>query len=108
MILVTDSNLVVSALISPNGTIAKIFKDKAKPQFLAPNYLFYEINKHWKKIVQFSNLTEKELKKELLFYQELIKIYKINEIKKSSLRKAEQLVKDIDPEDVFFIAFTLA
>lgn len=104
MILITDSNLIVSALISPQGTVAKVFKDKVRFQFLAPNYLFEEINIHWKKIVKLSDISEKELKKELLFYKQQITIYEIEEIKKSNLRKAQKIVKDIDPDDVLFVA----
>ncbi len=49
MILIADSNIIVSALISPKGEIAKILKDKSNIQFIAPDYMFMEIEAHWDK-----------------------------------------------------------
>jgi signal transduction histidine kinase len=46
MIVITDSNILFSALISPNGAINKILKSKSNLQFFAPSYLFEEVNNH--------------------------------------------------------------
>ena len=43
MILITDSNLIVSALITPHGAIASIIKAKHNFQFIAPDFIFDEI-----------------------------------------------------------------
>ena len=48
----------------------------------------------------------KELKAELLFYRNLIKVYD-QKVTKKALDKAEEIVRDVDPEDVFFIALHL-
>ena len=66
MILITDSNILVSALIKPKGTTASILKQKSNLQFTAPNYIFEELKEHWDKVVASSDLTEKQLKEELL------------------------------------------
>ena len=50
MILITDSNLIISALITPNGAIASIIKAKHNFQFIAPDFVFEEIDEHWDKI----------------------------------------------------------
>lgn len=47
MIVVTDSNILFSALISPKGTVAKVLKSKSKIQILAPDFLFEEIDNHF-------------------------------------------------------------
>ena len=73
MILITDSNLIISALITPNGAIASIIKAKHNFQFIAPDFVFEEIDEHWDKIKVLSLLSDKELKAELLFYRNLIK-----------------------------------
>ena len=65
MILITDSNIIISALITPKGIMASIFKQKSRLQFTAPDYIFEEIAQHWDKIVECSDLTEKQLKEEL-------------------------------------------
>lgn len=106
MILITDSNLIISALITPNGAIASIIKAKHNFQFIAPDFVFEEIDEHWDKIKVLSLLSDKELKAELLFYRNLIKVYD-QKVTKKALDKAEEIVRDVDPEDVFFIALHL-
>ena len=61
MILITDSNLIISALITPNGAIASIIKAKHNFQFIAPDFVFEEIDEHWDKIKVLSLLSDKEL-----------------------------------------------
>lgn len=107
MILITDSNIIYSALIKPNGVVASIFKEKSHLQFIAPDYLFFEVKKNWDKIVKYSDLSEKELKEEFHFYKEKIKSYDVRAIGKRELAQAEKIVEDIDPDDVFFIALHL-
>lgn len=106
MILITDSNLIVSALITPHGTIASIIKAKHNFQFIAPDFIFDEIDEHWDKIRALTSLSDKDLKAELAFYKNLIKVYE-EKITKKSLEKAQIIVQDIDPEDVFFVALHL-
>ena len=107
MILIADSNIIVSALISPKGKIAKILKDKSNIQFIAPDYMFMEIEAHWDKIKKLSPLSNKDLKKELSFYKEKIKQYQVINIPKETILKAYRLVLDIDQDDTFFIALHL-
>ena len=85
MILITDSNIIISALITPKGIMASIFKQKSRLQFTAPDYIFEEIAEHWDKIVECSDLTEKQLKKELKYYKERIKLSYVNEILDAAL-----------------------
>lgn len=51
MILITDSNIIFSALIKPNGVVASILKTEKKIQFVAPDYLLEEIDEHLPEIV---------------------------------------------------------
>ncbi len=107
MILITDSNILISALIKPKSVIASIFKDKSNIQFTAPDYIFEELSEHWLKIVACSDLTEKELKEELKYYKERIKLSYVKDIPTAILLKAHALVDDIDENDTFFIALHL-
>lgn len=50
MIVITDSNILFSALKSPSGIVAKILTHKSNIQFYAPNYLIEEIKRHSSKI----------------------------------------------------------
>lgn len=45
MIVIADSNIFYSSLITPNGNIATILKDK-NMQFLAPDYIIEEVKEH--------------------------------------------------------------
>lgn len=64
MIVITDSNIIISALISPSGVVSSIFKEKSNFQFTAPDFLKDEIDFHWRKIEQHTPLSHNELKKE--------------------------------------------
>ena len=94
MILITDSNILISALITPKGIMASIFKQKSHLQFTAPDYIFEE-------------LKEKQLKEELKYYKTRIKLSYVSEIPTPTLLKAHALVDDIDEDDTFFIALHL-
>ncbi len=107
MILITDSNIIISALISPNGAVAKIFKEKSNFQFSAPDYMLNEIKDHWNKIEQYSSLSPKELREEFNYYKRRILLKDINKISNKILFKAYKIVKTIDPDDVFFVALHL-
>ena len=45
MIVIADSNIFFGALITPNGELATILKDK-NMQFLAPDYIIEEVKEH--------------------------------------------------------------
>jgi predicted nucleic acid-binding protein len=65
MIIITDSNVVFSALITPNGTVAKIFKSKSSIQFIAPDFLLFEVKEHLPKIILLSGLTRSQVLSDL-------------------------------------------
>lgn len=44
MILITDSNIIFSALLKPESLIAKIIREEKKFQFFAPDYLLVEFD----------------------------------------------------------------
>lgn len=102
MIVITDSNIIISALIKPNGTVAKVFKSKSQIQFYAPSFLKDEI--YLTKITNLSNLSKKEIQNELNFYFSVIKFIDISNIPKKYIIDAFEIVADIDPDDVFFVA----
>ena len=107
MILITDSNILISALITPKGIMGSIFKQESHLQFTAPDYIFEELKEHWQKVVECSDLTEKQLKEELKYYKTRIKLSYVSEIPTPTLLKAHALVDDIDEDDTFFIALHL-
>lgn len=59
MIVITDANIIFSALQNPESVISTILKDNKKFQFLAPDYLLEEIKRHWGKLEEYSILGKK-------------------------------------------------
>lgn len=57
MILITDANIIFSALLKPNSLIAQIIKEEQKFQFFAPDYLLEEFRVHQKRIEEMSPYT---------------------------------------------------
>src|SRR5690606_36060662 len=104
MIVISDSSVVVSALISPKGSVASIFKEKSKLQFTAPSVLFEEIEKHYSKIAKASPLNNKELKAEIAFYKNRIEIIDVLEIPEKHLQTAFKIVAGVDFNDIYFVA----
>lgn len=107
MIVITDSNIIFSALINPTGKEAKILKSKEKIQFIAPNFLLEEIREHWNLIENFSVLKKFQLLEEFKILKSRIKVVGIDEIPRKKLMEAYQIVKDIDEEDTYFVALFL-
>ena len=103
MILITDSNIVFSAIFYPNSIIAKIFDDKSNIQFIAPDYLIDEILKHYRKISDDKDSVKQKL--ELILTK--IKIIDTKIIPKKYILEANELVKNIDEYDALFIAVHL-
>ena len=107
MIVITDSNIVFSALKTPNGVIAKILKAKSNIQFFAPDYLIIEVNNHFDKIVVGNIMTKKELLIEKDLILSKIKILNVADIPKSKVIEALKIVENIDIDDLFFVAVHL-
>ncbi|HMV15862.1 MAG TPA: PIN domain-containing protein [Chitinophagales bacterium] len=108
MIVISDTNIIVSALISPNGAVANILNSKRKFKIIAPDFLLDEIDKHFDKILINSILTErKELKALISYYKEKITFIPIDEIPQKDRLNAYKLVNDIDIDDLPFVALSI-
>lgn len=108
MIVISDTNIIVSALISPNGAVANILNSKRKFKIIALDFLLDEIDKHFDKILINSILTErKELKALISYYKEKITFIPIDEIPQKDRLNAYKLVNDIDIDDLPFVALSI-
>ena len=67
MIVIADSNIIISALITPQGAVSSIFKAKINLQFITVEYLFEEIETHFEKIVLLSKRPRKLVLKDYQF-----------------------------------------
>ncbi|WP_024787355.1 MULTISPECIES: PIN domain-containing protein [unclassified Lebetimonas] len=104
MKIIIDTNIIFSSLLSSNEKYLKLFLNN---NFYAPNYLVYEIFKYKPKIIKYSNLTLREIDEFFAFV--LKKIYLVNEetLSTQSLKKSYELCKDIDRNDISFVALTI-
>jgi predicted nucleic acid-binding protein len=103
--IVIDSNILFSALIKDSLTRRMILDYKGT--FLFPSYIFEEMEKHKRELQIKSRMTPEEFKL-LLSYL----LLKVSVVPTNSLiqykKQAYEIVKDIDPNDVLFIACALA
>lgn len=104
MIVITDSNIIFSALKTPNGIVAKILKQKSNIQFFAPDFLIMEVKNHIDKILVNSTKTKREILKELSLLLTEITIIKTVDIPKKNILEAIKIVQDIDIDDTLFVA----
>ena len=107
MKIIVDTNIVFSAILNSNSSIGKILlNSKQHFQFFTCNYLRIEIQRHRKKLLKLTKLSEDQLSE----LQELITqhITFIDErfIPQDLLVKTEAQLKAIDPDDTVFVALT--
>ena len=108
MKVVVDTNILISALIDPEGKLADILlQTHTELELYSCYFLYIEILKHKNKLVKLSGLPESELLE--LIYHILKKIRFINEeqIPDQIWRKAFEMTQDIDEKDTPFVALTL-
>lgn len=106
--IIIDTNIIFSALVNSKGSIGDIiFNFEEIFEFYSCNYMRMEIEKHEKKLIKISKLSEIQLEesKDMLFS----KINFINEelIPQKVWVKAENILIDIDADDIDFLALTM-
>lgn len=105
MILILDSNILISALIKDSKTREIIVK--ADQRFLIPEMVIEEVRKYKNLIIEKSGMGEEEynqLLEKLLSYIELIP----TELIEKNIEEALKIMRDIDKKDTVFIAATLS
>lgn len=106
--MIVDTNIVFSAIISPNNKIAElILKSKNLFEFSAPNQLQRELKEHEEKILELTGYSKQEYNELKDLFLSQIQIISDVLISPSTLLKAEALLMDIDPDDTIFLALAL-
>ena len=108
MIVVVDTNIVFSGILSPNGAICDLLLNSLNTfEFYAPIAILDELDFHHQKLLQLSGFAENELnflKRTILKKIDLIDLESIRE---STWEKAIELTIDVDEFDAPFIALSL-
>jgi predicted nucleic acid-binding protein len=101
---VLDSNIIFSSLIKESTTRKIILSDIFN--LFAPEFLFTEINKYKKEILNKSGLTEEKFEILLLLIQSHIAVIPIEKFL-DFRDESEEVMKDIDKKDSLFMALAL-
>jgi predicted nucleic acid-binding protein len=108
MKIVVDTNIVFSAILNSQSWIGQILLHSDKNlHFYSPRFLQIEIQNHFNKIKRITKLPETEIYELIdILYN---KIHFISEefIPKETLHFADELTKDIDFDDVLFVALSI-
>tara|TARA_Y100000310_G_C20559128_1_gene752134 strand:+ start:663 stop:1076 length:414 start_codon:yes stop_codon:yes gene_type:complete len=105
MEIVIDSNILFSALIKDSITRKMIIE--YNDLFLFPDYIFVEINNHLDELLDKSEMDKQDFQMLLEIILRKVQVVPskvLTRYKKQALR----IIKDVDPDDVLFIACALA
>ncbi|MFH1311056.1 MAG: PIN domain-containing protein [Nanoarchaeota archaeon] len=105
MLIIPDSNILISAIIKNSITRSIILSSDNK--FLLPEYSLTEIKRHEMEILYKSGLSKEEFNLMMKKLVKYIRIVKTDEIIRYR-EKADKIIGKIDEDDVLFIACALA
>ncbi len=108
MRIVVDTNIVFSALVNSNSTIAElIIGSGSKIHFYTSEYLQTELPNHQAKLKKASKLSNQEIETAKFKLFKYIDFITLEIIPEKYWLKAEKLVLEIDPDDIAFVALSL-
>ena len=105
MNIIIDSNPLFSALIKDSSTRRTILEYDGF--FLFPSFIFKEMQKHKAELLKKSRMQEEDFDKLLQLILKKVVIVP-NEVLVPYKEEALEIVKDVDPDDVIFVACALA
>lgn len=103
--IVVDTNIIFSALVNKNSKIAT-FLLEPNQALVMPKFGFVELFKHKEKICAVSKHSQDEILEILYELMRHIEFFDENSISTNALKNAWNLVNDIDPKDMLFVALT--
>lgn len=108
MIIVVDANILFSALITPNGRLAKILSHPTLPANLVScHFLITELLKHQAKIIRCAKRPESIVLEDMHCFLKNITLYEETIVQKKYWLEAEHLTDGVDNFDVSYVALAL-
>jgi predicted nucleic acid-binding protein len=108
MIIVIDTNIIISAILNPQGVIGlRIIYPSDKVIFLAPEYVKKEIWKHKDRIKKIGNFTEPDFEEILFVLFGRINFYSEDIFSEYIKNHANGIMKDGDTKDIPFVSMAL-
>jgi len=106
MKIVVDANIAFSGILNSNGKIGDLLINSDKFfSFIAPNFLRTEIYNHHEKLVKMSNLTLEQVRESEYQIYKSITFISEEQIDEENWQFADELIRDIDPKDIVYIAY---
>ena len=107
MKIIVDTNIVFSGILNTKGKICDLIMNSEEYfEFYSCNYLRYELKKYYPKLKQISKLTYEQIKESEYLITKQIKFYNEEQISEKIWDESKRLVKDIDINDIAFVAMT--
>lgn len=108
MKLIVDTNIVFSAILNSQSWIGQILLHSDKSiKFYSPAFLKKKIINHKSRIKIFTTLPDDEIDELINLLYSKIHFIDENFIPKETLKKADELTKPVDFDDVVFIALAM-
>ena len=108
MILVVDTNILLSACISPNNRATEILLSPSSTmERISCYYAFAELFKHQAKIVKLAKQPVDNVTVVLYNILKQIEFYNESIIEEEHWQEADRLTAGVDSDDVSFVALTL-
>ncbi|MEO6286603.1 MAG: PIN domain-containing protein [Dyadobacter sp.] len=108
MIVIVDVNILFSALITPDGKLAKILKHPDLPiKRISCYYAVIELFKHQTKIVKLSRKSVDDVIGDLYDLLTSLQLYNETLIEQEHWKEAERLTRDVDAFDINYVALAL-
>lgn len=105
MIIVVDTNIVISALITPNSRLARVLTyHSLSAKRVSSHILIAELSKHHDKIVRASKRSSETVSDDIYSYLQYIKLYEETVILPEYWQEAYRLTREVDSDDVAFVA----
>ena len=105
MKIVVDTNIVFSAILNSDGKIGDLLLNSGKYiDFYSADYLRYEIGNHYDKLSKISKQSFDKISKTEYFVTKEITFISEEQISENIWRSSYDLVRDIDLDDIAFVA----
>jgi len=107
-IIIVDTNIVFSALLNAESKVGEILlNNENQLDFYTSEHLRYEINKHKKKLLSLAKKLNDEKIDEIIYHVfSQIKFISDIQIPFENWVESAKLVRDIDKDDIQFVALT--
>ena len=107
MKVIVDTNIVFSAILNSNGKIGDLLLNSQEIiDFYSAEYLRYEIRNHYDKLAKISKQPVDKIYNTEYYITREIKFIAEEHISKTNWETAYRLVKDIDLDDIAFVAMS--